>query len=356
MNRRITLVALCAILAACGSATAEDGAAGAQTGDDVVPAAAATTTPPSTTGSPTGVPAECEVDRRTLEVAIEAYFAQNGAYPASETDLTDARMIRAEFDTYDVGADGSIVRVAAVACDATDAPEVDEQSGGAASVEDYYASFTDSDIDAMGGPECAREIAVIAAAGARYVARQDMEPTSMDDLAGDLQVPITLWRFDAGADSITPADGSPCNDVFSQNRDEMCRVEYRTLQTAIEAYLADTGTAPESLDVLVGGYLRELPDGFGLAGGEVVSTPGSECEAAVADFVASESEPVVITDGSQCDVARHTLEMAIDAFTALNGAPPADDGDLVGDFIRVEYADFDVVDGDVVAVAGSVCP
>jgi hypothetical protein len=47
-------------------------------------------------------PVDCAPDRRTLEVAIEAYQAQFGSVPDNEQVLVDAGMIRTSFVTYDV--------------------------------------------------------------------------------------------------------------------------------------------------------------------------------------------------------------------------------------------------------------
>jgi general secretion pathway protein G len=44
----------------------------------------------------------CETDQRTMEVAIEAYFAANGGTVVTEQDLVDEELIRALSDNTDV--------------------------------------------------------------------------------------------------------------------------------------------------------------------------------------------------------------------------------------------------------------
>ena len=68
---------------------------------------AADTDPPSASG-----PSTCEAERKTLEVASEAYTAQYGTPPVTEADLVPA-YLRVELDGYDLVA-GVIVPVPGV--------------------------------------------------------------------------------------------------------------------------------------------------------------------------------------------------------------------------------------------------
>ena len=49
-----------------------------------------------------GETSSCKADRKTLEVAIEAYYGDNGSLPADETALTNAGFIRDVSSRYDV--------------------------------------------------------------------------------------------------------------------------------------------------------------------------------------------------------------------------------------------------------------
>jgi hypothetical protein len=57
-----------------------------------------------------------------------------------------------------------------------------------------------------------------------------------------------------------------------------------------------------------------------------------------------------------CDADRKTLETAIEAYTLMNGAPPASEAALVGTMLRSAITTFDVApDGSVVVAPGSLC-
>lgn len=57
-----------------------------------------------------GKSSACDADRKTLEVAVEAYNAQYGSYPSSQTPLTPSFM-RSASTNYTVGAGGTISAV-----------------------------------------------------------------------------------------------------------------------------------------------------------------------------------------------------------------------------------------------------
>jgi hypothetical protein len=57
-----------------------------------------------------------------------------------------------------------------------------------------------------------------------------------------------------------------------------------------------------------------------------------------------------------CGTDRGVLEQALDAYTMLEGGPPADEAALVPDYLREPSDLFDVTpDGAVVPAAGSPC-
>lgn len=60
-----------------------------------------------------GQDSACEADRATLEVAVEAYYAQNNRYPDSQAALTG--FLRSPSTLYDVGSGGSIIASATCA-------------------------------------------------------------------------------------------------------------------------------------------------------------------------------------------------------------------------------------------------
>lgn len=200
------------LVAACGAADTDSGASGTQS---TTPGTAST----STTASPSTTIAvaddECPIERKTLEIATEAFFAQYGRFPESEDELVEVELVREATGIYSVDADtGEITRVPGVPC--LDEREAD--ASGVASADDVYATLTNDEIEQFGGPACAREIAVIIAAGERFITREGRDPESLEDLCADLDVEPRLWTFDAEADSIVPAAGSPCPDVSAPRR------------------------------------------------------------------------------------------------------------------------------------------
>lgn len=55
-----------------------------------------------------GKEATCDADYKTYETAIQAYYAQNGTYPAAEGDLVTGGFITSESSNYNVGTGGAI--------------------------------------------------------------------------------------------------------------------------------------------------------------------------------------------------------------------------------------------------------
>ncbi len=95
-------------------------------------------------------------------------------------------------------------------------------------------------------------------------------------------------------------------------------------------------------------------------------TVGSTADAApdTLDGAPVEQAAVEVTDPGifdqvnavTCDADRQTLEIAIDAFTAMEGRPPTDETELVGNFIREPSNGFDISpQGMVVPAPGSPC-
>jgi general secretion pathway protein G len=72
-----------------------------------------------------GQESACAADQKTLETAVESWYAQNGtSADPTEADLVTAGFLRSESSTYDVGANGAVTATANGKCDvpATTAP------------------------------------------------------------------------------------------------------------------------------------------------------------------------------------------------------------------------------------------
>lgn len=93
------VVALSATTVGCGSSGGDNGDSGGLGGAIEVAA-----------GAPAAASvAGCDLDRSTLEDAVEVYVALNGVPPTDEQDLLDEQLIREASTNYDVDADGVIV-------------------------------------------------------------------------------------------------------------------------------------------------------------------------------------------------------------------------------------------------------
>jgi hypothetical protein len=231
-------------------------------------------------------------------------------------------------------------------------PSGDDASDGVMTAAEFYAQFTEEDIASFGGPDCAAELSVIGAAGQVFADREQREPLSLDELSDDLERPITLWVFDADRLTIEPADGSPCIDYRSdgETTQDICDREFRTLTVATEAYYAINRSYPSSQQELVDEqFLRELIDGFTVAGGSVAPDAGSACETAWAP-------PTLSVPPVDCAPDRRTLEVAIEAYQARFGSLPDNERVLIdAGMIRTSFDTYDVVYGDIVSGDGSPC-
>ena len=75
------------------------------------------------------------------------------------------------------------------------------------------AEFSDAEIEEVGGIECARELVMIFSATERYMADQQAEPETLEQLvdAGYIDTPIVLWQV--VGDQLVPAPDSDCIDL-----------------------------------------------------------------------------------------------------------------------------------------------
>lgn len=131
MHQRLVialLLTVTATLAACGSSGDSDSVANSATVDGAVVAVGAAPLPGDAVGSigdavevAAGAPAQanavaCDVDRQTIEMAVDAFYATTGADPTSEQDLVDAGILQDVVLGWDLAADGSIVPAPGGAC------------------------------------------------------------------------------------------------------------------------------------------------------------------------------------------------------------------------------------------------
>ena len=159
----------------------------------------------------------CGANAGVLRSAIDAYTLIVGEPPPDEQALVDERFLRETTTDWDV-VDGDLVAenpaCGPVGASATPPTVVDIVTDSEPlSADELLAQMTDAQIDAVGGRDCALELARIFSAAERYVADLGSEPTDFDDLvaAGFLDAPPTLWHADG--DRLAPAAGSGCEEL-----------------------------------------------------------------------------------------------------------------------------------------------
>lgn len=161
----------------------------------------------------------CGINARTMQTAMDSYSLINGEPPPDEAALVEAGFLRSPMDDWDV-VDGRMVpqNPACGEVPATVAATeivTEEDPTGVLTVDDVLATFTDDDVVALGGPDCARQLAVVFAGASRFAAREGVEADTLEQVeaAGDFAEPVTLWDVVDGV--LRPATGSPCRDFVA---------------------------------------------------------------------------------------------------------------------------------------------
>lgn len=156
----------------------------------------------------------CGADASTLRTVLESYELLEGAPAADEAALVAGGYLHSETESYDV-VDGEIV-VADPACEGVPidlpATEIVTATEPPPSADEVLADFGDDGVAAVGGADCARELAAVYAAGERYVAEYGSDPADLDALvaSGSIEVPVTRWVL--AGDRLVPAPDSGCID------------------------------------------------------------------------------------------------------------------------------------------------
>jgi hypothetical protein len=156
----------------------------------------------------------CGLNASMLRTAIDAYTMLEGAPPPDEAALVPD-FLREETTDWDV-VDGQIVAENPACGEAPEVTPIDDivtSTLPSLTADEVLASFTDAQIEQIGGPECAAELAAIFAAGERFVAEQSGEPENLQDLVDEGYLTELPQRWEAEADQLLPADGSGCTDL-----------------------------------------------------------------------------------------------------------------------------------------------
>ncbi|HEX4982956.1 MAG TPA: hypothetical protein VFV63_14715 [Ilumatobacteraceae bacterium] len=167
---------------------------------------------------------------------------------------------------------------------------------------------------------------------------------------------------------IVPADATGTSAETAASDDPVrvsdCSARFKTLQVAIEAYYAMNGmsTVPTEQALVDAVLVRGLDDAFDVdANGQVVAVPGGRCDGVElpdATGTTLPTGPVILPDElRECEQERALLEVAMEAYFAVNGSAAASEADLVSaDLLRSELGGYDIVDGAIVAAPDSICP
>ena len=157
--------------------------------------------------------AACAANQTTLRVAIDAYTVLEGEPPPDEAALVDAQFLREETTDWDV-VDGEIVAENPACGDPAEITPIDDivtSTIAAPTAEEFLATWSDEQIDGVGGIECATELSAILTAAPRFADEQGIDPDGLDELvdAGYLTRMPELWTL-SDDDELVPTDGSPC--------------------------------------------------------------------------------------------------------------------------------------------------
>jgi hypothetical protein len=167
----------------------------------------------------------CDQDASALRTALEVYETLEGSPAPDQAALVDGQFLREPSERWDV-VDGRLVPTDPACGDVT-APvpteqivtstePVDATDLGALTqqvesmtADDILATVSPEEIAAVGGPECAYEVAEVGLAVSRWLLRNSDEPVSLRQLldSGDLG-PLELWTVTD--DSLEAVPGTPC--------------------------------------------------------------------------------------------------------------------------------------------------
>jgi hypothetical protein len=154
----------------------------------------------------------CSQDAANLRNAMETYELLEGA-PAPDEAALVGDYLRTESELWDV-VDGQLVAVdsgcESVATQAPDAVEITTSAEPPQSADELFAGFTAEQIAAVGGEQCARELAAIISGAETYAVEIGSDPDGLQQLveARYLDTLPTLWVVTD--DVLTPVDGSGC--------------------------------------------------------------------------------------------------------------------------------------------------
>lgn len=158
----------------------------------------------------------CGNDAAAMRTAIDAYQAMEGTPPPDEQALIDGQYLRNGSDLWDV-VDGRLVAVGpdcvSAQSDAPEAVEIVTSTEPPRSADEVFDELGDADVSAIGGEQCARQLAAVLAGLEQFIVQEGRQPDGLDELAdaGYFVEPVTLWQV--VDDVLAPTADSGCNDL-----------------------------------------------------------------------------------------------------------------------------------------------
>jgi hypothetical protein len=162
----------------------------------------------------------CGNEAATLRTAIDAYELLEGSPPPDEQALIDDQYLRVESDLWDI-VEGRLVSVdpdcASVEPDPPEAVEIVTSTEPPQTADQVLAGFSADDVAALGGEQCARQLAAVFAGIDQFIAERGRQPDDLDELAdaGYFVEPVTLWNV--VDEVLVPAADSGCTDLSNSD-------------------------------------------------------------------------------------------------------------------------------------------
>jgi hypothetical protein len=294
-------------------------------------------------------------DRRAIALAFAALtFAACGGDDDSAAETTEATTTRASTTTTLIPTTTIAVTTTTDSVTTTASPPettlpdtkpLTKAEQVAELAQQQLAELSDSDVASVGGIECATELSLVIAAGTSFAEETGHDPTELNDLydGGFLVEPLELYVADESF--MRPALGSGCADVFAPGA---CQTEAEDLIEARLAYfeLNPGATEPSQDELVAAGVLDESSSIVDFVDGTVVAVSGGRCDGV--DLSIDWRYP--------CRAAHKTLEVAQEAYRAMNGAETnPTETDLAVDFLRHLSGLYDIVDGAIVPAPNGPC-
>lgn len=216
-----------------------------------------------------------EFERLMVEGATESFYAYYERYPTDGEELVDQGYLPGISPAWDLGPDGTVVRVSDGPC--TLLTQL---------VDSALSDWGEEMIAEMGGDECAGELASLLVA--TYVlsivlsesATDPVTLTSFEQLEPYLDRPITLWTWDGQSDQPTALAGSGCNVEALEMDDSIDCVteESLTLEMAVESFYVQFGRFPNDESELIGTFLpSDIPTWDLGPDGQLERVEGAAC-------------------------------------------------------------------------------